>query len=76
MSTNDFTNSLLKKLNGIDAGAQKNKEGTVIDNNYVHTDNNFTDADKNKIAELEKENSELANNMPWNTVRGKNLHIT
>lgn len=31
---------------------------------------------QNKIAELEKENTELANNMPWNIVRGKNMHIT
>lgn len=76
MSTNDFTNALLKKLNETETGAQKNKEGTVIDKNYVHTDNNFTDAEKNKIADLQQENTELSNNMPWNTVAGKSLHIT
>lgn len=77
MSTNDFTDALLKKLNGMESGAQKNKEGTVIDNNYVHTDNNFTDAEKNKILELEQENTELSNNMPWNTTPiSKSLHIT
>ncbi len=76
MSTNDFTNPLLKKLNGIETGAQKNEEGTVIDNSYVHTDNNFTNAEKNKIAELQQENTELSSNMPWNTIQGKSLHIT
>lgn len=76
LSTNDFTTPLLKKLNGIESGAQKNEEGTVIDNNYVHTDNNFTDAEKNKILELEQENNELSENMPWNTTSGKSLHIT
>lgn len=76
LSTNDFTDLLLKKLNGIESGAQKNEEGTVIDNNYIHTDNNFTDAEKNKILQLQQENTELSNNMPWNTVQGKSLHIT
>lgn len=76
LSTNDFTNPLLKKLNGIEAGAQKNEEGTVIDSNYVHTDNNFTDAEKDKILQLQQENNELSSNMPWNQVSGKSLHIT
>lgn len=38
------------KLDGIEAGAQKNAPNTVIDANYVHTDNNYTDSDKEKLA--------------------------
>lgn len=34
------------KLEGIEDGAQRNEAGTVVDTDYVHTDNNFSDADK------------------------------
>lgn len=82
LSTNDFTNTLKNKLDGIAAGAQVNViegvnvNGTAVtptnkivnltiptkltdltndgnfvtDANYVHTDNNYTTADKNKLA--------------------------
>lgn len=68
LSTNDFTNALLEKLNGIDAGAEANvqadwsvtdnesdayiankPQNLVQDENYVHSDNNFTNALKTKL---------------------------
>lgn len=68
LSTNDFTNDLKSKLDGIAAGAEvnvqsdwnqtsttaddyiKNKpQNLVQDANYVHTDNNFTGAYKDKV---------------------------
>lgn len=30
---------------------------------------------QNKVADLEQENTDLASNMPWNTVSGESLHI-
>lgn len=36
LSTNDFTNELETKLEGIEEGAQKNAVGTVVDANYKH----------------------------------------
>lgn len=50
-----------------------------FNNNFKKIDANAkkVNADLIKIKEdLEKENNELANNMPWNIVRGKNMHIT
>ena len=68
LSTNDFTDALKSKLDGIAAGAEvnvqsdwnqtntgaddyiKNKpQNLVQDADYVHTDNNFTDALKTKL---------------------------
>lgn len=68
LSTNDFTDALKNKLDGIEAGAEanvqsdwnqtntaaddfiKNKpQNLVQDANYVHTDNNFTDAYKGAV---------------------------
>lgn len=54
LSTNDFTNDLKTKLEKIEAEANKYVLPTdvVKDSNYVHTDNNYTTADKNKLAGL------------------------
>lgn len=41
------------KLDGIEAGAEKNAENTVTDANYVHTDNNYTTTEKNKLAGIQ-----------------------
>jgi len=55
LSTNDFTNALLEKLNGIEEGANKYvlPSDVVRDSNYVHTDNNYTTEEKNKLAGLQ-----------------------
>lgn len=50
-----------------------------FNNNYKKIDANAKkqNEDLTKIKEdLEQENTELASNMPWNTVQGKSLHIT
>lgn len=54
LSSNDFTDQLLNKLDGIEAGANKYVLPTdvVKDSNYVHTDNNFTTLEKNKLSNL------------------------
>lgn len=52
LSTNDFTDADLAKLDGIEDGAEVNAPNTVIDADYVHTDNNFTDAQVTKLAGL------------------------
>jgi len=41
------------KLNGIESGAQKNAPNTVVDANYVHTDNNYSTSEKEKLAGVE-----------------------
>lgn len=48
-----MTAALVTKLNGIEAGAQKNAAGTVVDASYVHTDNNYTSTEKTKLANIE-----------------------
>lgn len=55
LSTNDFTTEEKQKLAGIDAGANKYvlPENVVEDSNYVHTDNNFSTEEKNKLNSLE-----------------------
>lgn len=55
----------------VDAEEYFNKNYKKIDANAKK---NYEDLTKLK-EDLQKENTELANNMPWNTVRGKNLHI-
>jgi hypothetical protein len=50
LSANDYSNAEKTKLAGIEAGAQKNAEHTVIDANYVHTDNNYTHDEKTKLS--------------------------
>lgn len=53
LSTNDFTDTLKTKLDGIEEGAEVNDPDTVVDAAYVHTDNNFTSADKTKLDGIE-----------------------
>lgn len=53
LSSNDYTDADKTKLYGIEAGAQKNLEGTVVDTAYVHTDSNFTAAEKTKLSGIE-----------------------
>ena len=72
LSTNDFTNDLKTKLEGIAAGAEvnvqadwdetdknsdafiKNKPANLVqDANYVHTDKNYTTAEKTKLEGVE-----------------------
>lgn len=44
-----ITASGVTKLGGIEDGAQVNAPNTVVDAAYVHTDNNYTNADKTKL---------------------------
>lgn len=48
-----MTAALVDKLKGIEEGAQKNDPNTVVDPDYVHTDNNYTSAEKNKLNGIE-----------------------
>ena len=41
------------KLDGIEVGAQKNADNTVVDASYVHTDNNYSNTEKGKLAGIE-----------------------
>ena len=59
----------VSKLNGIEAGAQVNDPDTVIDSDYVHTDNNYTTAEKTKLAGVES-GAEVNVNADWNAVSG------
>lgn len=98
LSENDFTDTLLAKLNGIAAGAEVNVNADwtaasgdaqilnkptiptatsdltndsdfVEDASYVHTDNNFTTAEKNKLAGIEA-GAEVNVNADWNAASG------
>lgn len=60
-SDNNFSAEDKAKLDGIEAGAQVNDPNTVVDADYVHTDNNFTDDYKNKIDTNEHDISDLQN---------------
>lgn len=48
-----ITSTGVTKLNGIEDGAQKNDPNTVVDANYVHTDNNYTTTEKTKLSNIE-----------------------
>lgn len=52
LSSNDYTDADKKKLAGIEEGAQVNRPNTVIDKDYTHTDNNFTDQLKTKLENM------------------------
>lgn len=55
---------------------QKIAEKTeAIIQKHVMTNENAEDL-ISKVEQLQTENSELSNNMPWNTTSGKSLHIT
>ncbi|MBO5005354.1 MAG: hypothetical protein J6D03_09025 [Clostridia bacterium] len=56
----------------VDAEKYFNENYFTIDANAKK---NYEDLTKLK-EDLEQENNELSNNMPWNTVAGKSLHIT
>lgn len=50
-----------------------------FNNNYKKIDANAKKQNEDLIKikeDLEQENNELSNNMPWNTTQGKSLHIT
>ena len=47
----------------------------VQDSNYVHTDNNYTSAEKTKLANLEEENETLYNDHPDITAMGTNVTL-
>ena len=51
LSTNDFTTAEKEKLAGLENYTEP--EGLVIDKNYVHTDNNFTEEYKTKLDNLD-----------------------
>lgn len=48
-----ITSTGVTKLNGIEDGAQKNDPNTVVDADYVHTDNNYTTTEKTKLSNIE-----------------------
>ena len=50
-------------------------DGYVQDSNYVHTDNNYTSAEKTKLANLEEENEALYNDHPDITATGTNVTL-
>ena len=83
---NNFTNADKSKLEGIEAGAEKNVNADwnassgdaailnkptnlVQDPNYVHTDNNFTTAEKDKLSGIEN-GAEKNVNADWNATSG------
>ena len=83
---NNFTNADKSKLEGIEAGAEKNVNADwnaasgdaailnkptniVQDPNYVHTDNNFTTVEKEKLAGIEN-GAEKNVNADWNATSG------
>ena len=50
-------------------------DGYVQDSNYVHTDNNYTSAEKTKLENLEEENEALYNDHPDITATGTNVTL-
>lgn len=69
----------LKYHNNVESNTDEVDAEEYFNNNYKKIDanakKNYEDLIKLK-ADLEQENTDLANNMPWNTVQGKSLHIT
>lgn len=47
-----ITSTDVTKLSTVETGAQKNPTNVVSDASYVHTDNNYTTSDKNKLTSL------------------------
>lgn len=106
LSTNDFTNELLTKVNSVESGAEENViEGVTVngtdatitnkkveisvptktsdltndsdfvaDASYVHTDNNYTSTDKNKLSSIAS--GAEANVIEGVTVNGSDATIT
>lgn len=56
-------NTNTKKLEDIEEGAQKNLPNTVTDPNYVHTDNNYSNEEKQKVQQNGEKLSELEDSM-------------
>lgn len=69
----------LKYHNNVESNTDEVDAEEYFNNNYKKIDanakKNYEDLTKLK-EDLEQENNELSNNMPWNTVAGKSLHIT
>lgn len=69
----------LKYHSNVESNTDKVDAEEYFNNNYKKIDanakKNYEDLIKLK-ADLEQENTDLANNMPWNQVSGKSLHIT
>lgn len=68
----------LKYHNNVETNTDEVNAEEYFNNNYKKIDANAkkVSEDINKLKEdLQQENTELASNMPWNTVAGENLHI-
>lgn len=74
LSEEDFTSEEKAKLEDIEEGAEKNDPNTVIDSNYVHTDNNFDNTAKSKLAGIEA-GAEVSHDLVTRRYEGVDLAV-
>lgn len=69
LSTNDFTDAYKRQLDNLtiptNTSELENDSGFVVDENYVHTDNNFTDSDKAVLDNMSSDNVDRWNNIAF-----------
>lgn len=75
--TQEFNDNSVEKLQEFNNNAKVKKD--EYDKNAANKLNEYNENAEDlisKVEQLQTENSELSNNMPWNTTSGKFLHIT
>ena len=75
--TQEFNDNSVEKLQEFNNNAKVKKD--EYDKNAANKLNEYNENAEDlisKVEQLQTENSELSNNMPWNTTSGKSLHIT
>lgn len=75
--TQEFDDNSVEKLQEFNNNAKVKKD--EYDKNAANKLNEYNENAEDlisKVEQLQTENSELSNNMPWNTTSGKSLHIT
>lgn len=75
--TQEFNDNSVEKLQEFNNNAKVKKD--EYDKNAANKLNEYNENAEDlisKVEQLQTENNELSNNMPWNTTSGKSLHIT
>lgn len=75
--TQEFNDNSVEKLQEFNNNAKVKKD--EYDKNAANKLNEYNENAEDlirKVEQLQTENSELSNNMPWNVTSGKSLHIT
>lgn len=75
--TQEFNDNSVEKLQEFNNNAKVKKD--EYDKNAANKLNEYNENAEDlisKVEQLQTENSELSNNMPWNATSGKSLHIT